>query len=128
MKKFTLVLLGLGLAVAGACTATPEASQKSEAATETTASTVTTTETSALVAAPKPKARVGSAAVYDQIAAETDCTALQATFDRAETTSKRDGGPPKSDAFVQERYGNWSQIGLAYMKAADQRMQDVGCY
>lgn len=76
----------------------------------------------------KPKARVGSAAVYEEIAAETDCSELQATFDRAETTSKRDGGPPKSEAFPQEKYGTWSEIGIAYMKATDNQMQDVGCY
>lgn len=76
----------------------------------------------------KPEARVGLPAVYDEIAAETDCGELQATFDRAETTSKRDGGPPNGPAFVQERYGNWSEIGIAYMKAADDRMSKINCY
>jgi hypothetical protein len=102
-------------------TASTTTSSASAAAPTTSPSTTATT-------AAKASGRVGSPAVYDEIAAKMDCGALQATFDRAEATSRRSGGPPKGDAFVQERYGNWSQIGIAYMGAADARMRAIGCY
>lgn len=63
--------------------------------------------------------RPGEPSVYDAIAAETDCQALQESFDRAEATSKREGGTAE---------WSWSEIGLAYMKAADERMEEIGCY
>jgi hypothetical protein len=72
--------------------------------------------------------RVGSPSAYAEIAASTNCADLQATFDGAESTSKRPGGPSTGAAFYQERYGDWADIGIAYMKAADARMQALGCY
>jgi hypothetical protein len=63
--------------------------------------------------------RPGEPSVYDAIEAETDCQTLQESFDRAEVTSKREGGTAQ---------WTWSEIGIAYMKAADERMEEVGCY
>lgn len=78
---------------------------------QTKASTVTTTTT---------VVRPGSPAVYAGIAVETDCDSLQASFDRAELTSKRPGGT--------QNLGTWRQIGIAYMEAADARMKAIDCY
>lgn len=52
--------------------------------------------------------RPGSNLVYQRIAAETDCSELQRTFDVAD----RDGGI----------------TGASYMDAADRRMRTLGCY
>jgi hypothetical protein len=61
--------------------------------------------------------RPGDPGVYERIAASEDCAALQKEFDtasanhdRAEAGSDQGGGAP------------------AYMKAADERMGEVGCY
>lgn len=59
-------------------------------------------------------ARPGNPQVYADIATETDCAELQASFDRAEAT--------------HQRGGTWGPIGTAYMGAADDRMREVGCY
>jgi len=59
----------------------------------------------------------GSAQVYADIAAETDCDALQATFDRAATNN--DAAEPGT---AQHR---WT---TGYMTAANDRMAAVGCY
>lgn len=56
--------------------------------------------------------------MYERIAKLTDCAELQAAFDRAEVTSQRPGGPQGA---------TWSEIGIAYMQAADDRMRKVGC-
>lgn len=61
-------------------------------------------------------ARVGSPAVYQQIAASTDCADLQATFDRA--AANNDRAEPGST----ERA--WT---LGYMRAAEERRQALGC-
>lgn len=61
-----------------------------------------------------PTSRPGSPAVYAGIAAEISCTALQASFDRAEAT--------------HQRGGSWGPIGTSYMEAADTRMRTIGCY
>jgi hypothetical protein len=59
----------------------------------------------------------GDPAVYQRIASLTDCTMLQAEFDQAEENNGR--VPAGSDQ------AEWT---LAYMEAADARMQEVGCY
>lgn len=58
--------------------------------------------------------RPGNPAVYAQLAAETDCSALQASFDQAEVTHRRGG--------------SWGPLGTSYMEAADARMRAIGCY
>ncbi|HVM30762.1 MAG TPA: hypothetical protein VM305_08370 [Candidatus Limnocylindrales bacterium] len=59
----------------------------------------------------------GSQAVYDRIAATSDCGELQASFDRAAADNDRaDAGTPEH---------RWT---LGYMTAADERMKAVGCY
>jgi hypothetical protein len=63
--------------------------------------------------------RPGDPAVYARIESMTDCAKLQEQFDLAEATSKREGGPQGA---------TWSEIGIAYMQAADDRMREVGCY
>jgi hypothetical protein len=72
--------------------------------------------------APAPKAtepsRPGDPAVYARIAKMTDCNELQEQFDLAERTSQREGGPQGA---------TWSEIGIVYMTAADERMRKVGC-
>jgi hypothetical protein len=71
--------------------------------------------------APKPTepSRPGDPAVYARIAKMTDCATLQEQFDIAEQTSQRPGGPQGA---------TWSEIGIAYMQAADERMREVDCY
>lgn len=61
--------------------------------------------------------RPGSPAVYDRIAATTDCAELQAMFDRA--ADNHDTAQPGSAET------EWT---LGYMEAADDRMESVGCY
>ncbi len=75
-----------------------------------------------------PGRRAGSATVYGEIAAETSCSSLQATFDRGEATSKRAGRVPDATAFEGARGARWSEVGLGYMDAADNRMREIGCY
>ena len=109
MKKLALGLVAVGLVITAACSNTPSA---------TTAAAVTST-TRPVVTATTADKRPGSPQVYADIAADSDCTTLQGSFDRAEATSKRPGGPTGS---------TWSEIGIAYMKAADDRMSKVDCY
>lgn len=56
------------------------------------------------------------AGVLSEIAAETDCGSLQASFDRGDASSERgyrlDG----------------VNVGLLYMEAADKQMRSQGCY
>lgn len=63
---------------------------------------------------PADPPRPGNPAVYQRIAAETDCKQLQTEFDNGETTSKQGA--------------QWTEIGISYMQAADKRMRQVGCY
>jgi hypothetical protein len=111
MKKLSLALLAVGIVITAACSSTPTAT--------TTADTAATATTQAGVTTTTIDKRPGSPQVYADIAADSDCTTLQESFDRAEATSKRPGGPAGA---------TWSQIGVAYMKAADDRMSTVGCY
>lgn len=55
--------------------------------------------------APAPAPHPGNPAVYERIAASSDCAALQREFDTAEANAQS-----------------------AYMAAADARMRKVGCY
>jgi hypothetical protein len=59
----------------------------------------------------------GSSAVYSRIDRMTDCAALQAEFDTASANNYRE--EPGSASF---------QATLGYMRAADNRMEEVGCY
>jgi hypothetical protein len=61
----------------------------------------------------------GNPAVYQRIAADTDCASLQAQFDQAAANHDRD-----SDAGDLEAM-KWS---TGYMVAADDRMRGLGCY
>jgi hypothetical protein len=63
--------------------------------------------------------RPGNAAVYERIAAETDCAELQKEFDTAEANHDRDSGTGKTTA---------AEIDTSYMEVADARMRAVGCY
>jgi hypothetical protein len=59
----------------------------------------------------------GNPAVYDRIAAETDCDELQAEFDTAMDNHDR--------VAAGSEQASWS---LGYAKAADARMNELGCY
>lgn len=59
----------------------------------------------------------GSRAVYANILSETDCDALQDTFDQASANNY--AAEPGSEAF------SWT---TGYMSAADDRMRAIGCY
>jgi hypothetical protein len=61
----------------------------------------------------------GSPAVYQRIAAETDCDALQVQFDQASANHDRDTAAGDLEAM------RWS---TGYMAAADDRMRAIGCY
>lgn len=63
--------------------------------------------------------RLGSAAVYAEIAAETSCVELQAMFERAEAN----GAAARS-----RRNLDLAEVTTAYMTAADRRMRQIGCY
>lgn len=58
----------------------------------------------------------GSPAVYESIRAETDCSALQETFDRAAGNNDR-----ATPGTAEHR---WT---LGYMKAAEAQRQSIGC-
>jgi len=59
----------------------------------------------------------GEPDVYARIAAETDCAALQDEFDTADAAHERaDAG------------SHAAEVALSYMQAADDRMEEVGCY
>jgi len=60
--------------------------------------------------------RPGSASVYSDIAASSDCTWLQAQFDRADENNQTASSGYERD------------YTLGYMQAADKRMREVGCY
>lgn len=57
----------------------------------------------------------GNPEVYQRLALETNCSALQNEFNTAEENLGTPGTP---------QY----QWGLGYMKAADDRMREIGCY
>lgn len=59
----------------------------------------------------------GDPAVYERIAAMTDCAELQETFDRN-----------YDDAERREPGTTLRQIVMSYGDAADRRMREIGCY
>ena len=63
--------------------------------------------------------RPGSAVVYQRIKELTDCTKLQAEFDRADGYHSR-----------QLKAGDvdMAKVSTSYMEAADARMQALGCH
>jgi hypothetical protein len=63
--------------------------------------------------------RTGNPAVYERIASETDCAALQHEFDTADVNHTRDLGRDRLDL---------ADVDVAYMNAADDRMREIGCY
>jgi|RhiMethySRZTD1v2_1073278.scaffolds.fasta_scaffold1464910_2 hypothetical protein len=64
-----------------------------------------------------PATRPGSPAVWARIENGTDCAALQSEFDTAmDNAEARESGDPYRD------------LSLDYAKAADDRMEEVGCY
>lgn len=71
------------------------------------------------VACTTPAAQPGSAAVYQRIGTLTDCTQLQTEFDIADTNGEAARNRGNIDL---------AKISTSYMRATDQRMQDVGCY
>lgn len=72
---------------------------------------------SAAVIENDPSTRIGSAAVYERIETSTDCVALQREFDIAmENVERREVGDPLRD------------VSFSYAKAADNRMDEIGCY
>ena len=77
------------------------------------------TEPAATEPAATEPSRPGDPEVYARIAKLTDCAKLQEQFNLAEATSQRPGGPAGA---------TWSEIGIAYMQAADERMNKLGCY
>jgi curli biogenesis system outer membrane secretion channel CsgG len=81
--------------------------------------TAPTLATKAALTATEAPSRPDDPTVYARIAKMTDCGKLQEHFDLAETTSQRPGGPEGA---------TWSEIGIAYLQAADARMKEVGCY
>lgn len=117
MNRLTLSVLVAGFAVTAACSS-PTA-EKADGAVATTQPVPTTTTTRLAAVTTTVDKRPGSPQVYAEIAAATDCATLQDSFDRAEATSKRPGGPAGA---------TWAKIGIAYMKAADDRMDKIGCY
>lgn len=59
----------------------------------------------------------GNPAVYARIEASTSCTELQREFDIAmDTAEAREPGDPHRD------------LSLSYARAADNRMEELGCY
>jgi hypothetical protein len=65
-----------------------------------------------------PTAGPGDPDVYKTIASLHSCKVLREQFDLAERTSRRAG---------RSLDASWSEIGIAYMEAADARMREVGC-
>jgi hypothetical protein len=63
-------------------------------------------------------ARPGNPAVYERIAAATDCGTLQSEFDTAQANGARDRTAGNLKA---------AEVSTAYMAAADERMQQLGC-
>lgn len=102
-------VLALGLIGCGAEADSPEAEPTVEVAAEAETTTPEPTAT--------PDERPGEATVYAEIEAETDCAALQETFDRGFASTER----AEAGSMVHE-------AGLAYMKAADERMKELDCY
>lgn len=60
--------------------------------------------------------RPGSPAVYESIAAETNCASLQETFDRNMTRYEQ------RDPLARQQEGNPGKWEFAYARAADERM------
>jgi hypothetical protein len=61
----------------------------------------------------------GSPAVYAEIDRLTDCSALQEKFDIADANHTID---------VDRGSNALARIDTSYMKAADARMREIGCY
>lgn len=66
-----------------------------------------------------PAARPGNPAVYERIAALSDCRALQQEFETADANGKRHRAAGETDQ------AKWT---TAYMAAADERMKALRCY
>ena len=109
MRRVVVAMLLAGLGLVG-CGGGEEPGGQ-DAAQATTASREPTKTTQ--------EDRPGSPEVYARIDKLTDCNELQKQFDLAEQTSQRPGGPQGA---------TWSEIGIAYMNAADERLRKVGCY
>lgn len=60
----------------------------------------------------------GRAEVYDRINALSDCAALQAEFNQADTNHTRDVA----------RGSDLAEVDLSYMEAAEERMKAIGCH
>jgi hypothetical protein len=60
----------------------------------------------------------GNPAVYERIAGLTNCESLQREFDSAQVNHKRDLDSDKLDR---------AEVDTSYMKAANDRMDQVGC-
>jgi hypothetical protein len=105
-----LIIAGALLLVAG-CGGTE---RPAEGALRPNATAAPTTERE------EPQAdRPGNPDVYRRIAKLTDCARLQDEFDTAETNHERDIARGRTDL---------AEIDTSYMTAADERMQQVGCY
>jgi outer membrane biosynthesis protein TonB len=105
-------------------TPTPTTETPTPTPTPTTTTPPTSSPPPSPQAAPTPppepsptETRPGNPEVYQQIAAETNCARLQETFDRAYENNK-------TAAFGSEE-AKWT---LEYMKAADSRMRELGCF
>jgi len=81
-----------------------------------------TAETTVQAPQAEEAALPGSPAVYEEIAASTDCAWLQETFDR-----NRDRYEAR-DPSERTQDGNPGQWEKAYAEAADDRMSEIGCY
>ncbi|HEU5159025.1 MAG TPA: hypothetical protein VFU43_18660 [Streptosporangiaceae bacterium] len=56
--------------------------------------------------------------MYQRIAAQTDCDALQGEFDKADRNHGRD---------LERNRADLAEIDTAYMTAAQRRMEELGC-
>lgn len=65
--------------------------------------------------------RPGMASVYADIEAETDCAALQETFDRNMDRYER------RDVEARTQEGSPGAIEFAYAQAANERIEELGC-
>lgn len=103
MKTFLVIVAAVFVSAIGI--AAVSGSGRSTSTTSTTATTL--------------PVRAGNPAVYAEIAAETNCSKLQAMFDQADANGK-----------LERRRHNlaMAEVTTSYMEAADQRMRQIGCY
>lgn len=125
MKKRTKIIVGVlgGMMLFGALTSNGDNRDEDSTTESASVSTVSVPTTTT----PGSTFGPGSSRVFADIATESGCDELQGHHDRGYETSRRSGYVPTGPAFEGAQGARWSKVGIAYMAAANARMNELGC-